>query len=101
MIFSKYYFEIKYRIKKTNSINNFLKRSNYENEKNKNICLFIFQNKLKNVIIVTLKIIFIIIRNIIATNTNYKFVNFASFRVIKIENINEFFFSKIKKRKSF
>ena len=99
MIFSKYNFEIKYCIEKTNSINNFFKRFNYKNEKNKNICLFIFQNKLKNVIIVTLKIIFIIIRDVVTTNTNREFINSISFRVIKIEKNDEFFFFENEKTK--
>ena len=61
--------------------------------------MFIFQNKLKNVIIVTLKIIFIIIRDVVTTNTNREFINSISFRVIKIEKNDEFFFFENEKTK--
>ena len=90
MILIEYNFEIKYRVKKTNSVNNSLKQFNYENKKNKNICLFILQNKLKNVIIVALNVLLVLTRRFavkkaIKTKTT-KFIS----RIVKIENNKKF-----------
>ena len=69
--------------------------------KTKKVKILIVSNKLKNIIIVVLKIIFVIIRNVVVTNTNREFINSISFRVIKIEKNNEIFFSKMKKQNNF
>ena len=41
-MFAKYDFEIKYRIDKTNFVDESSRRFDYENDKNENTCLFIF-----------------------------------------------------------
>jgi len=59
----EYNFEIKYRTEKINSINKLLKQSDYKNKTDNKICLFIFQNKLKNITIATIEITSVLIRN--------------------------------------
>ena len=62
LIFVKYNFEIKYYSEKINSIDESLKRSNYKKKTDDEICLFILQNKLKNIIVIVVDLIFIMTR---------------------------------------
>ena len=90
MILIEYNFEIKYCVNKTNFVNNLSKRFNYENKKNKNICLFILQNKLKNIIIVVLNILFVLIHYFVIEKTiQIKTTKFI-FRIVEIENDKKF-----------
>ena len=100
-MFAKYDFEIKYRIDKTNFVNKLSRRFDYENNKNENTCLFIFQNKLKNVAIVALCITSIIIRNFVAKKTIFENVENVSFKIKKIIDVDEKKFSKNEKKKLF
>ena len=52
LLLSEYDFEIKYRNESLNFANESFRRSNYENEnENDDICLFIFQNKFRNIVV--------------------------------------------------
>ena len=55
----EYDFEIKYCFEKINSIDELSKRSDYKEKAKDEICLFILQNKLKNIIIIVIKLIFV------------------------------------------
>ena len=96
-MFAKYDFEIKYRIDKTNFVNKLSRRFDYENNKNENTCLFIFQNKLKNVAIVALCITSITIRNFVAKKTIFKNIENVSFKIKKVIDVDE---KKLSKKKS-
>jgi len=63
-LLTKYNFEIKYCTRKTNLINKFSRYFDYKRELNNKIDLFMLQNKLKNIIIVAIKIILIFIRDV-------------------------------------
>ena len=87
---AEYDFEIKYRVEKTNLANDSSRQFNYENEKNENICLFILQNKLKNVIIVVLSVLFVLTRCFVAEKAiKTKATKFTS-RIVEIENDEKF-----------
>ena len=66
-MFVKYNFEIKYQIEKINFADKLSRQSDYKSKTNNKICLFIFQNKFKNITIATIEIISVLIRN--ATKT--------------------------------
>ena len=100
-MFVKYDFEIKYQINKTNFVNKSSRRFNYENDENENTCLFIFQNKLKNVAIVALCITSIIIRNFVAKKTIFENVENVSFKIKKIIDVDKKIFSKNEKKNCF
>ena len=100
-MFAKYDFEIKYRINKTNLIDKSSRRFDYENDKNENTCLFIFQNKLKNVAIAALCITSITIRNFVAKKTIFENVENMSFKIKKVIDVDEKEFLKNKKKKLF
>ena len=90
MILIEYNFEIKYRVEKTNSANDLSRQSNYKNKKNKNICLFILQNKLKNIIIVVLNILFVLTCRFVAKKAiKTKTTKFIS-QIVEVENNKKF-----------
>ena len=90
MILIEYNFEIKYRVKKTNFIDNLSKQLDYKNKKNENICLFILQNKLKNVIIVVLSVLFVLTRcSVVKKTIKTKTTKFI-FRIVEFENDKKF-----------
>ena len=91
--FVEYDFKIKYRFKKINSIDDFLRRFDYEKNANDEICLFILQNKLKNIIIIVVSLIFIITRDVKRTHTQREknIIKTLSFQEIDEENVEEFF----------
>ena len=95
----EYDFEIKYRVKKINFVDDSSRRLNYENEKNENICLFILQNKLKNVTIAILCVASIIMRNAFTKKINFENDEFAFFRIIKIIDFDEKIFFNDDERK--
>ena len=61
LVITEYDFEIKYYFKKIHSIDNSSRRSNYKEKTDYKICLFILQNKLKNMTVVVVSLIFVII----------------------------------------
>ena len=67
LIFVECNFKIKYRTKNINFANNSLKRFDYENDVNDEICFFTLQNKLKNIIIIIVNLRSIFTRNVIKT----------------------------------
>ena len=90
MILIEYNFEIKYRVEKTNFVNNSSKRFNYKNKKNENICLFILQNKLKNIIIVALNMLFVLTRRFVVKKAIKTKATKFIFRIVEIENNKKF-----------
>ena len=90
LILIEYDFEIKYRVEKTNSVDDSLRQFDYENEKNENICLFILQNKLKNVIIVVLNVLLVLTRRFVAEKTIKAKTTKFTFRIVEVENDEEF-----------
>ena len=67
LIFVEYNFEIKYCTESINFANDSLKRFNYKNNVNNEICFLTLQNKLKNIIIAIVNLKSIFTRNIIKT----------------------------------
>ena len=59
LVFAEYDFEIKYCFKKINSVDESSRRSNYKKKNDDEICLFILQNKLKNIIIIVINMTFV------------------------------------------
>ena len=82
LAFAEYDFKIKYHFKKINSIDDFLKRFDYEKNANNKICLFTLQNKLKNIIVIVINLIFVITRDVERTHAQRE------------KNIVETFFSE-------
>ena len=66
---AEYDFEIKYRFEKINSVDGPSRRFNYKKKINDEICLFILQNKLKNIIVVAVNLIFVMTRDFERTLT--------------------------------
>ena len=66
--FVEYDFKIKYRFEKINSIDDFSKRFDYKKNANDEICLFTLQNKLKNIIVIIVNLIFVITRDVEKTH---------------------------------
>ena len=93
LVFTEYNFEIKYRFEKINSVDESSKRSDYERKIDDEICLFILQNKLKNIIIIVVNLIFIMMRDFEKTLTErIKSVSDTfSFKKIDEEDVEEFF----------
>ena len=93
LAFVEYDFEIKYRFKKINSIDESSRRFDYEREADDEICLFILQNKLKNIIVVVVNLIFVMTRDFEKTlieRTESIFDTFL-FKEIDEKNVKEFF----------
>ena len=98
-MFAKYDFEIKYRTNKTNFVDESSRRSDYENDENENTCLFIFQNKLKNVAIAALCITLITTRNFVAKKTILENVENVSLKIKKVIDVDEKKSSKNEKKR--
>ena len=91
--FVEYDFEIKYHFKKINSIDDFSRRFDYEKNANDEICLFILQNKSKNIIIIVVNLIFIITRDVERTHAQREknIIKTFFFEKIDEKNVEEFF----------
>ena len=70
-----------------------LRRFNYEKNANDKICLFILQNKLKNIIIIIVNLIFVITRNVKRAQTQREknIIKILFFEKIDEKNIKKFF----------
>ena len=93
LAFAEYDFEIKYRFKKINSIDGSSRRSDYEKKINNEICLFILQNKLKNIIVVAVDLILVMTHDFEKTLTERTKNTFDTllFKKIDEENVEELF----------
>ena len=69
LVFAEYDFEIKYCFKKINSIDESLRRSDCKRKVDDEICLFILQNKLKNIIVAAVNLTFVMTRDFEKTLT--------------------------------
>ena len=89
----EYDFEITYYFEKINSIDDFSRRFDYEKNANDEICLFILQNKLKNIIVIIINLIFIITRDVKKTHTQREknIIETFFFKEIDEENVEKFF----------
>ena len=89
----KYNFKIKYYFEKINLIDESSKRFNYKKNANDEICLFILQNKLKNIIIIVINLTFVITRDIERTQTQREknIIKTLFFEEIDEKNIKKFF----------
>ena len=96
LIFVEYDFKIKYRTKNINFANDSLKRFNYENDVNDEICFFTLQNKLKNIIITIINLKSIFTRNVTKTLKS-TFVENVETSQIKIQNMKKKIFKENKK----
>ena len=90
--FTEFDFEIKYRFEKINSIDGSLRRSDYKKTDDK-ICLLILQNKLKNIIVIIVNLIFIMTRDFERTLTECtkSTFNMFSFKKIDEKNVKKLF----------
>ena len=91
--FVKYDFEIKYYFEKINSIDESLKRFNYKKEVDDEICLFILQNKLRNIIVTAVNLIFVVTRDFEKTLTKRikNVFDTLFFKEIDEEDVEKFF----------
>ena len=69
LAFVEYDFEIKYRFEKINSVDESSKRFDYDKKVDDKIYLFILQNKLKNIIVIIINLIFVMMRDFEKTLT--------------------------------
>ena len=69
LAFAEYDFEIKYRSEKINSVDGSSRRSDYERKVDDEICLFILQNKLKNIIVAAVDLTSVVTRDFERTLT--------------------------------
>ena len=91
--FAEYDFEIKYCFKKINSIDGPSRRSDYEKKTDDEICLFILQNKLKNIIVTAVNLISVMTRDFekaLIERTKSVFDTLL-FKEINEEDIEKFF----------
>ena len=98
-MFAKYDFEIKYRIDKTNFANEPSRRSDYEGDENENTCLFIFQNKLKNVAIAALCITSVATRSFVAKKAILENAENVPFKIREVIDADEKKLSKNEEKK--
>ena len=91
--FAEYDFEIKYCFEKINSVDESSKRSDYKRKVDDEIFLFILQNKLKNIIITVVDLIFVMTRDFERTLTERTKNAFDMFLFKKIdeEDVEELF----------
>ena len=89
----EYDFEIKYCSEKINSIDESSRRSDYKKKVDDEICLFILQNKLKNIIIIVINLISVMTCNFKRTLTERtkSVFNTLFFKEIDEENIKKLF----------
>ena len=90
---AKYNFEIKYHFEKSNSVNESSRRSDYKEKTDDEICLLILQNKLKNIIVIVVNLIFVMTRDFERTLTERTESAFDTlfFKKIDEENVEELF----------
>ena len=88
LVFTEYDFEIKYRFKKINLIDESSRRFDYKKEIDDKICLFILQNKLKNIIVIIVDLISVITRDFEKTLTKRTKNVFDTFLFKKIDEKN-------------
>ena len=93
LVLVEYDFEIKYRLKKINSVDGSSRRFDYEEKADDEICLFILQNKLKNIIVVVVDLIFIMTRDFERALTERTKSAFDTlfFKKIDEKNVEELF----------
>ena len=93
LAFTEYDFEIKYRSEKVNSIDESSRRLNYEKKADDEICLFILQNKLKNIIITAVNLIFVMTCDFekALTERTKNVFDILSHKKIDEKNVEEFF----------
>ena len=91
LAFAEYDFEIKYCSEKINSIDGSLRRSDYKEKTDNEICLFILQNKLKNIIVTVVDLIFVMTRDFERTLTERTKSAFDTlfFKKIDEKNVEE------------
>ena len=93
LAFAKYDFEIKYRSEKINSIDGSSRRFDYKEKTDDEICLFILQNKLKNIIVTVVDLISVMTHDFERTLTERTKSAFdtSSFKEIDEKNVEELF----------
>ena len=96
LILVEYNFKIKYCIKSINSANAFLRRFDYENDINDEICFFRLQNKLKNIIIIIVNLKSIFIRSVMKALKSTLAEN-VEISQIEIQNMKKKIFEKDEK----
>ena len=86
-------FEIKYCFKKINSVDESLRRFDYKKETDDEICLFILQNKLKNIIVTVIDLTSAMTCDFEKTlkKRTKSALNMLFFKKIDEENVEEFF----------
>ena len=90
---AEYNFEIKYCFEKINSVDEPSRRLDYKKKADDKICLFILQNKLKNIIVITVNLIFVMTRDFekaLTERTKNAFNTFF-FKKIDEKNVEKFF----------
>ena len=93
LAFTEYDFEIKYCFEKINSVDESSRRFDYEEKTDDEICLFILQNKLKNIIVTVVSLIFVMTRDFeraLTKRTKSVFDTFFS-KEIDEENVEKLF----------
>ena len=92
LAFAEYDFEIKYRFEKINSVDEPSRRSDYKRETDDEICLFILQNKLKNIIVTAVDLTFVMTRDFEKTLTEHtkSALDTLFFKEINEKNVEEF-----------
>ena len=85
----EYDFEIRYRFEKFNFANNLFRRLNYKNKENDKLCLFILQNKLKNIIISILRLTLMLTRRHSEITFKTRFLFFKQEKVAKLFSSSE------------
>ena len=90
---AEYDFEIKYCFKKINSIDDSLIRSDYKEKAENENCLFILQNKLKNIMIIIVNLTFVMTRDFekILTKRTKNVSDIFLFKKINEENVEKLF----------
>ena len=93
LVLTEYNFKIKYCSKKINSIDKSSRRFDYKKKTDDEIDLLTLQNKLKNIIVIVVNLIFVMTRNFEKTlieRTKSAFDTFL-FKEIDEKNVEEFF----------
>ena len=90
---AEYDFKIKYRSEKINSVDGSSRRFDYKKKVDDEICLLILQNKLKNIIVIVINLIFVMTRGSERTLTKRtkSILDTLLFKKIDEENVEEFF----------
>ena len=93
LVLAEYDFEIKYDFEKINSIDEPSRRSDYKKKADDEICLFILQNKLENIIVTVVNLITVMTRDFEKTLTKRTKNAFNTLFLKKInkENVEKLF----------